>query len=83
MLAEANKFIQTSENKYPLVKEPPAEVQEMQGREKMSYSQLIPLTTESATSLAASSYTCFVEQSPRNTLSVTQEIEERDVSIRV
>lgn len=33
------------------------------------YSQLIPLTTESATSLAPSSYTCLVEQSVLNTLS--------------
>lgn len=49
----------------------------------MMYSQLIPLRTESVTSLAACSYTCFVEQSPRNTLSVTPEIEERDIAARV
>ena len=35
------------------------------------YSQLIPPTTERAISLAPSSYTCLVSQSPRNTLSAT------------
>lgn len=37
-----------------------------------SYLQLIPLTTESATSLAASSYTSFVLFSPWNTLSIAK-----------
>lgn len=41
-------------------------------RGEMLYSQLIPLRTERATALAASSYTCFVEQSQRNTRSITQ-----------
>lgn len=38
---------------------------------KMLHLQLMPLTTERATSLAASSYTCFVLHSPRKTLSIT------------
>lgn len=43
----------------------------------ISYLQLIPLTTESAISLAPSSYTCLVEQSPRNTLSISKNIAKR------
>jgi len=35
-------------------------------------SQLMPPTTERATSLAAFSYTCLVEQSDRNTLSIAK-----------
>lgn len=42
-----------------------------------SYSQLIPPTTERAISLAPSSYTCLVAQSPRNTLSITNHTEKK------
>lgn len=41
-------------------------------KSKKINSQLIPLTTERATSLAASWYTCLVEQSDLNTLSITK-----------
>lgn len=45
-------------------------IKEEKARERNS--QLMPLTTERATSLAASSYTCLVEQSDLNTLSIAK-----------
>jgi hypothetical protein len=44
----------------------------MKKKIKKINSQLIPLTTERATSLAASSYTSLVPQSDLNTLSITK-----------
>ena len=43
-------------------------IEKKKGQE--DYSQLIPLTTERAISLAPSSYTCFVEQFCPNTVSI-------------
>lgn len=46
------------------------EYKKIENKDKKIYSQLIPLRTERAISLAPSSYTCFVGQFCPNTLSI-------------